>query len=181
MWNYSKIKIVKFESISILIKLITNKIILSRKNAKFCKMSRLLSDKMICTFIYLLIHIYFYELPIYFLVENICFIIILIEIISRFRFDLKKKSLLRNAKYDCWLCFRLIHGRTRYKENHITKCIMPFFKSIYRIAFFSAGRIFSVFQKNYPKKYYFFVVALVFNFFLMLIIYNLNINHRLFK
>lgn len=152
MWNYSKIKIVKFESISILIKLITNKIILSRKNAKFCKMSRLLSDKMICTFIYLLIHIYFYELPIYFLVENICFIIILIEIILRFRFDLKKKSLLRNAKYDCWLCFRLIHGRTRYKEKHITKCIMPFFKSIYRIAFFSAGRIFSVFRKITKKN-----------------------------
>lgn len=98
-----------------------------------------------------------------------------------FSFRFKKKSLLRNAKYDCWLCFRLIHGRTRYKEKHITKCIMPFFKSIYRIAFFSAGRIFSVFQKNYPKKYSFFVVALVFNFFLMLIIYNLNINHRLFK
>lgn len=162
MWNYSKIKIVKFESISILIKLITNKIILSRKNAKFCKMSRLLSDKMICTFIYLLIHIYFYELPIYFLVENICFIIILIEIISRFRFDLKKKSLLRNAKYDCWLCFRLIHGRTRYKEKHITKCIIPFFKSIYRIAFFFSGENLFRFSEKLPQKILFFCCCIGF-------------------
>lgn len=145
MWNYSKIKIVKFEFILILIKLIINKIILSWKNVKFCKMFRLLSDKMICIFIYFLIYIYFYELFIYFLVENICFIIILIEIILCFCFDLKKKLLLRNVKYDCWLCFRLIYGCIRYKEKYIIKCIMLFFKFIYRIVFFLVGRIFFVF------------------------------------